>query len=645
MVYSFGCKSCGAPVAVQRNKENNYDCPYCSTRHHVSVDDSETDMENLSYKEVIALQMDMGKAQMAGVRTADMQAVMEASIIQQKLQKIMMRYNGKSEEEVAEIDRKLKEQKEEQAKRLAEADRIGDDLIYAHSCPNCGSPISHKPKNEYEEILCQTCGGAVKFEMSSAQKKSRTKSTVSQDDKAKRMEDLGVQIREAREKGDIDLANKLDSEYQELAVSFAANFDYSKHQDIYDGIAQEHGATMATGEMQLDAWREKAGKIEEQEKIQQEIESIEEKIEEISDNYEDDEHPELLEKIKPLQEKLTALEEKSEALDAEMEKLDQDFDDAKYAPLDPRGKIKEIMFEISRLDPDDYGEPEDYEADKKNLEEKKAQFIQESGEGEAAISAFMKEVEQEIEKKKAADAAYDAESSAGDAEVIAAAEANDLQKVIKLLNAPDTNASQYAESEDGEWLINIFVRKGNLEAVEYLLKLYCDGGQYGMEMDPDQRDHNEKARTILFTAVEEGHYNIAEKLVSLGADLDASDNESQTPLHYAVKLGMEDMAKLLVDNDADVEYADDKDNTPLHLALQNNQQEIARMIIEKGIDLDTTDDEGNTYLHLALKNNQPAIASMLIEAGADTEAENNDELTPQMIAENSGNSELTKLFQ
>lgn len=642
LVYRFSCQGCGAPVAVQKNKENTYECPFCENQHHISADDSDAEMENLSYKELHGLQMDMAKAQVRGVRMADMQAVMEASVIQQKLMKLMMRYDGKDADEIAEIDKNLKEQRAEQQKRLAEAEAIGDHLIYSYNCANCGSPINHKPKNEYEEILCPTCGGRVSFEMNKAEAKDRTKAAASQEDKAKRMEKLGEQIREARAAGDIDRANELDAEYQELALSYSQNFDYSQHQHIYDDIAKTHGASMMTAEMQLGNWQEKKEKLEEYDAIQAEIEpqieAIEEKMDEISEQYEDDEDPELLEKLKPYQVQIDALNKKLDDKQAELDQLDQEFDDAKYSPLDGKGKIREIMFEISRLDPEDYSEIEEYEEDKQKLEEKKQGFIAEAGLAADELSMLIADVEKEIEQKKIADAEYEAQSSADDAGLIEAANANDFETFKKLLHAPDTNASVYATAKDGEWAINIFTRHGNWEAVEHMLKVIAGPGS----IDPDQRDHDEKGRTILFTALEEGHTDIANKLIDLGADCSYSDDKSNTPLHNVTEKGDIEMVKLMLTKDVDCDYTNDDGFTPFHIAAKSDNLEIVKLMLEKGADYDYTDDQSNTALHYAAKNGNLEMVKVLVEAGADKDYTNDVSDTPLHLAVKSGNAEIVK---
>ncbi|KAL1353034.1 hypothetical protein HN51_016979 [Arachis hypogaea] len=65
-----------------------------------------------------------------------------------------------------------------------------------------------------------------------------------------------------------------------------------------------------------------------------------------------------------------------------------------------------------------------------------------------------------------------------------------------------------------------------------------------------------EGRTPLHWAVDRGHLNVTELLISRNADINAKDNDGQTPLHYAVVCEREAIAEYLVKHNADTDLKD-----------------------------------------------------------------------------------------
>ncbi|KAF7816674.1 acyl-CoA-binding domain-containing protein 1 [Senna tora] len=65
-----------------------------------------------------------------------------------------------------------------------------------------------------------------------------------------------------------------------------------------------------------------------------------------------------------------------------------------------------------------------------------------------------------------------------------------------------------------------------------------------------------EGRTPLHWAVDRGHLNVTELLVSKNADVNAQDDDGQTPLHYAVVCEREGIAEYLVKHNADTDLKD-----------------------------------------------------------------------------------------
>ncbi|QCE15560.1 acyl-CoA-binding domain-containing protein 1 [Vigna unguiculata] len=71
-----------------------------------------------------------------------------------------------------------------------------------------------------------------------------------------------------------------------------------------------------------------------------------------------------------------------------------------------------------------------------------------------------------------------------------------------------------------------------------------------------------EGRTPLHWAVDRGHLNVTELLVSKNADVNAKDNDGQTALHYAVTCEREGIAEYLVKHNADINSKDNDGSSP-----------------------------------------------------------------------------------
>lgn len=120
---------------------------------------------------------------------------------------------------------------------------------------------------------------------------------------------------------------------------------------------------------------------------------------------------------------------------------------------------------------------------------------------------------------------------------------------------------------------------------------------------------------------------LAQLLVGKGKDLDlnARDNRGKTLLHLAAENGWKDKVELLIARGADVNatYKDGyKFSTPLSLT---RSPEVAQLLITKGADVNAKDEAGMTPLH---KARSPEVAKVLIANGADINAKDNEGTTP-----------------
>ena len=85
---------------------------------------------------------------------------------------------------------------------------------------------------------------------------------------------------------------------------------------------------------------------------------------------------------------------------------------------------------------------------------------------------------------------------------------------------------------------------------------------------------------------------VAQRLIDLGADVDAYDVARETPLFRAVNLGYVDCAKVLLRAGADVDFRNRRGATPLHRAVQRGKRFIVPLLLEAGADLNIADGPG-----------------------------------------------------
>eukprot|EP01122_Echinamoeba_exundans_P003986 TRINITY_DN14025_c0_g1_i1.p1 TRINITY_DN14025_c0_g1~~TRINITY_DN14025_c0_g1_i1.p1 ORF type:complete len:133 (+),score=24.79 TRINITY_DN14025_c0_g1_i1:27-425(+) len=110
-----------------------------------------------------------------------------------------------------------------------------------------------------------------------------------------------------------------------------------------------------------------------------------------------------------------------------------------------------------------------------------------------------------------------------------------------------------------------------------------------------------KSQYPLHASACEGTFDVAEREVKSGADVNAPDDEDSgfwTPLHYASWYNQPKIVKLLLDNGAQVNATNNKNSTPLHFAAGVGNLEIVKMLLAHGANKAAVDKEKYTPLSL-----------------------------------------------
>jgi ankyrin repeat protein len=154
--------------------------------------------------------------------------------------------------------------------------------------------------------------------------------------------------------------------------------------------------------------------------------------------------------------------------------------------------------------------------------------------------------------------------------------------------------------------------------------------------DIEAKNDNLQLKT-LHEAAKANNTGAIKRLLKVGANVEAKDNNGQTPLHVAAESFYSSSIRrnavaVLLHAGAKIEAKDNKGYTPLHLAAANGCDMAVTTLLKAGANVEAKDNNGFTPLHLAAsghsyKSTKTAVASLL-EAGADIEAKDNDGKTP-----------------
>lgn len=213
--------------------------------------------------------------------------------------------------------------------------------------------------------------------------------------------------------------------------------------------------------------------------------------------------------------------------------------------------------------------------------------------------------------------------------------ASDLIEMVKRGEIASVRSAVDAEKslanlkrEDGVPLIYFAAANGHRDIVEYLLDM-------GAAIDAST-----DSGSALHVAADNEHFGIIEELVTRGADVNLRNDWDQTPLHNTTQNAKAEITKLLISKGADVSAIDYRGRTPLHRC---KSKLVAEALIANGADVNATDSKGYTPLHWAGTPreivDEPTI-KLFLASGADVAAKDKLGLTPRQLAKKNEQDKL-----
>lgn len=171
---------------------------------------------------------------------------------------------------------------------------------------------------------------------------------------------------------------------------------------------------------------------------------------------------------------------------------------------------------------------------------------------------------------------------------------------------------------DGNEPLHLAAYRGRRDVAEFLISLGAD---------PNAR--NNFGDTTLHLARDDA--SLVAFLMASGADHSLRSDGGATPLHVAAKADECEKMSFLLDAGADPGVRDSMGRTPMHFAAAAGSFEACAILAPRS-DISSVDQEGKTPLHGASNNGRTRVCSLLLDAGADPFVEDSFGLTPGSVA-------------
>ena len=209
---------------------------------------------------------------------------------------------------------------------------------------------------------------------------------------------------------------------------------------------------------------------------------------------------------------------------------------------------------------------------------------------------------------------------------------SELGRTLGLVDSPSLSHSSSPASLPSDSL-HALVARGAREGVMRVLNVH-----------PGHLERRDEAgQTPLAVAVLHKQRELAEELVMMGADLQATDQRGMTPLLLAAQNNDVQLLSLIVNNASSMRARDViYENTVLHLLAQHpdsgvmGADRVFQMMLTKGVDVNAKNAVGNTPLHYAAQSGNLTLMKLLLDSRAAIDSANTDNESPLHFAARAG---------
>lgn len=156
----------------------------------------------------------------------------------------------------------------------------------------------------------------------------------------------------------------------------------------------------------------------------------------------------------------------------------------------------------------------------------------------------------------------------------------------------------------------------------------------------------EKLNHSLRVAAHNGDTTKMEKLIAMGADVNARDNNGRSALFFALDQVHLEVAELLISRGATITLGlQEKLNLQLLHAVYGGEAEKVKKLIAMGADVNATDSDERSSLWFASQKGHFEVVQILLDNKADPNIASEDGTTPLMAALVSGHFNIAKLLK
>lgn len=131
---------------------------------------------------------------------------------------------------------------------------------------------------------------------------------------------------------------------------------------------------------------------------------------------------------------------------------------------------------------------------------------------------------------------------------------------------------------------------------------------------------NDEGQTALHLAAQQDAY-LTQKVISHGLHFDEPNVEGETPLMSAVMVENIETAKVLLKQGADVKATNENSETPLHYAARHNKNDsITQLLLRRKANIEAVNSGGMTALYVSALQGNDVVCRYLLETGANVHA-------------------------
>ena len=212
---------------------------------------------------------------------------------------------------------------------------------------------------------------------------------------------------------------------------------------------------------------------------------------------------------------------------------------------------------------------------------------------------------------------------------------------VKMLVA--AGADVCVSDNDGTTCLILASALGHTETVRYLVSLK------DVDVNHADDENNTALQCAFSRALLEGHRDVVQVLIDAGADMETKveKRNKRTPLLVASALVKLDMVETLVRSGANMRATDGDTDMCLTLAARCGHTEIVRYLAGlKDVEVNHKGIDNHTALYIALLEGHLDVVQVLIDAGADMETkdEKRKNRTPLLVASTLGKLDMVKML-